>query len=271
MIKEISMLFLIFMIYSVAGWTMETVGGLLKQKKFVNRGFLIGPYCPIYGCGVVLITLLLSRYQNDLIVLFALSMLVCGILEYMTSYVMEKIFDARWWDYKRMKFNINGRICLETLTGFAIGGVIIVKLTNPVIFNILERIPDIGLEIIACTLFIVYLVDSIISFNIILSVKNIATGVSKELKDNTEEISIKVRQVLNEKSKLHKRLMKAFPRLFIIKMIRRKEGFEKVKDKAKVKVSETISDLEIKIEAKKKELAELQEKFQSRIKNTKEK
>lgn len=271
MIHEIETLFMIFIIYSIAGWTMETVGGLIKQKKFVNRGFLIGPYCPIYGCGVVLITVLLSKYKGDIIVLFGLSMLLCGTLEYMTSYFMEKIFDARWWDYKRMRFNINGRICLETLSGFAIGGVIIVNFTNPIILNLVNEIPNFALNIITSVLLLIYIIDTIVSFEIILSVKNIAKGFSKDVKDNTEEISLKVKQILLGKSQLHNRLIKAFPRLLIIKIIRKKGEFEKAKDKAKDKVSMTISDLETKIDIKKKELLELQEKLQNKIKNTKEK
>ena len=103
MLMEIEKYVLLFFIYSFAGWLMETVQISIRQKKFVNRGFLIGPYCPIYGCGVILITLLLQKYAGDIPLTFILSILICGTLEYMTSYVMEKIFKARWWDYSRIK------------------------------------------------------------------------------------------------------------------------------------------------------------------------
>ena len=83
---------------------MESVGGIFKEKRFINRGFLIGPYCPVYGFGVVLITILLQKYTNDVIVLFFLAILICGTLEYATSYFMEKFFNARWWDYSKNKF-----------------------------------------------------------------------------------------------------------------------------------------------------------------------
>lgn len=76
---------------------------------------MIGPYCPIYGWGALAITILLKRYIDDWIVLLFMSIITCGILEYATSYVMEKLFHARWWDYSRRKYNINGRVCLETL------------------------------------------------------------------------------------------------------------------------------------------------------------
>ena len=131
MIRIIQIHFLLFLIYSFGGWFLESVGGILNVKKFVNRGFLIGPYCPIYGIGVICFTLLLSDYKNDLVVLFFLSMLVAGILEYLTSYFMEKLFNARWWDYSKNKFNINGRICLETMIFFGICGCLFLTILNP--------------------------------------------------------------------------------------------------------------------------------------------
>ena len=112
---NVSVYFILFIIYAMIGWFIEIINGLIQTKKFVNRGFLIGPYCPIYGVGGILITLLLSKYYDDPIVLFFMGIAVCGILEYLTSYIMEKFFKARWWDYSKRKFNINGRICLETI------------------------------------------------------------------------------------------------------------------------------------------------------------
>ena len=106
MVRFVEIYFLLFLIYSIAGWLIETIGEIFKSGKLVNRGFLIGPYCPIYGYGVILITFLLSKYKDDVFLTFVLAMVICGILEYLTSYLMEKIFHARWWDYKRMRFNI---------------------------------------------------------------------------------------------------------------------------------------------------------------------
>ena len=120
MIYNIEIYFMLFIIYAFLGWVMECTLGIIEKRKFVNRGFLIGPYCPIYGVGVVGVTLLLSRFSNNVVLLFILSTILCGVLEYFTSYIMEKIFHARWWDYTTTKFNINGRICLETLLPFGI-------------------------------------------------------------------------------------------------------------------------------------------------------
>ena len=92
-IRQIETYFMIFFFYSVLGWMMESFGSIFNKKvgKFVNRGFLIGPYCPVYGYGVLLITIFLQKYTNDFPVLFILAFVLCGTLEYFTSYFMEKL------------------------------------------------------------------------------------------------------------------------------------------------------------------------------------
>ena len=90
---------LLFFTASSMGWCMEVLCKLIQFKRFINRGFLIGPWCPIYGFGTVMITLLLSKFTEDPFAVFGLAILLCGTLEYLTSYIMEKAFHARWWDY----------------------------------------------------------------------------------------------------------------------------------------------------------------------------
>ena len=181
--------FLLFMVYSVAGWIMEVTCKSFEAKKFINRGFMIGPYCPIYGWGAIFITILLKRYISDWIVLFFMSMITCGILEYLTSYVMEKLFHARWWDYSRRKYNINGRICLETLVPFGLLGLTIMYITNPIILNALQSIPDNILNVIAIVLFVMFTIDGIVSLKVVSNVRATSTKLNKEAKtmDNTEE------------------------------------------------------------------------------------
>ena len=120
----------IFLIYSFIGWIVEVSAFLIQDHKFVNRGFFIGPVVPIYGTGGILITLLLTKYQSDPVTLFCMAVVVCSILEYFTSYVMEKLFKTRWWDYSNKKFNINGRICLTNLLFFGLMGLVMVYLVN---------------------------------------------------------------------------------------------------------------------------------------------
>ena len=191
MIYNIEIYFMLFIIYAFLGWVMECTLGLIQNHKFVNRGFLIGPYCPIYGVGVVSVILLLSRFSNNIPVLFILSTILCGVLEYFTGYIMEKIFHDRWWDYSDSKFNINGRICLDTLIPFGIICVLVICYLNPWIFSKLYNIPKNMLKILSIFLMLIYIVDTCISFKIILNFKN----VTKQAKDNTEEITKKVKEI----------------------------------------------------------------------------
>lgn len=198
---------LIFFIYAIAGWIMESTMISIKNKKFVNRGFLIGPICPIYGYGVVLITVVLKKYQDDIVVTFFMSIIICGVLEYLTSFFMEKIFNARWWDYSKRKFNINGRICLENLVLFGIASCFIVYIVNPFIMQKIELIPEFVQNIVIVVLLLIHLIDNIVSYKIILNLKR----VSNEIEDNTIEISEKVRKIIHNKSIFHRRLINAFP------------------------------------------------------------
>lgn len=209
MIEEVKIYILIFFIYATAGWIMESTMISIQNKKFVNRGFLIGPICPIYGYGVVLVTFLLKKYQDDILATFVMSIIICGILEYFTSYFMEKIFKARWWDYTNKKYNINGRICLDNLILFGLASCFIVYVTNPFIISKLNLIPQIVENIIIVILIVIHIADNIISYKIILNLKR----VSNEVKDDTIEISEKVRNIIHNKSTFHRRLVNAFPNI----------------------------------------------------------
>ena len=209
MVHKIEIYFLIYIIYSVVGYLIEVACRLVEDKRFVNRGFLIGPYCPIYGTGALLLTFFLEPFKYNIVLVFVLSMLICGILEYLTSYTMEKLFKARWWDYSNKKFNINGRICLKTIIPFGLLGTVILYITNPLIVELSGKLNIYILSILSGLIFVAYLIDNIISFRVILKFGQIASDVKV---DNTEEISLKVKQVIHEqKLKLQERLVNAFP------------------------------------------------------------
>ena len=231
MLHTIEIYFLLFISYAFLGWCMEVTCKLIQYKKFINRGFLIGPYCPIYGWGALTITILLKRYMEDPLVLFVMSTLICSIIEYLTSYFMEKKYHARWWDYSNKKFNINGRICLETLVPFGILGVAIMYGTNPILFKLYNQIPQLVMNILTSILFIGFIVDNIISSNIISSIN--VEG-NKLIKDNTEEITEKIKQVLRQKSWLHRRLINAYPGLKDIK-VKIKKVEQKIDERRKRK------------------------------------
>lgn len=225
MINNLCFYFILFLIYSIIGWVMEVIFTLFKDKTLVNRGFLIGPYCPIYGCGCVLIILLLKRYSNDFFVLFIMSMVVCSILEYLTSYIMEKLFKARWWDYSDRKFNINGRICLETMIPFGLLGCLLMYVINPFISGFISKVPKDILNPISIVLFILFVIDNIASYSIITKLH---LHTNKIVMDNTEEITKKVREYVTNYSKFGRRLMKSFPNLKVLKE-RYERKFEKNK------------------------------------------
>lgn len=203
--------FLIFMFYSVLGWVIEIGLTLFYSKKFVNRGFLIGPYCPIYGFGVLLIMFILKSYLDRPLGLFCMAVIICSILEYLTSYLMEKIFKARWWDYSNKKFNIEGRICLSYAMLFGIGGTLIMYLINPFIINIMNMTSSMVIKILASILFIIYLVDNIISYIVIFKFRSTISNLAKG--DNTEEITKLIKDKFKSLSWLNKRLTDAFPNL----------------------------------------------------------
>ena len=254
MIIEIEKYVVLFFIYSFLGWLMESVGDTIKKRKFVNRGFLIGPYCPIYGAGVLLITILLAKYNDDIWITFFMSLLICGTLEYATSYIMEKIFKARWWDYSNRKFNINGRICLETLIPFGIAGTFIIYIANPFLLKYINMLPDLALHIFTVIFLALYITDMIISCKIILNLKEM----SKEFKDNTIEISDKVKKIIRKKYRLYRRLVHAFPRIKENVLYNRwdemKKRIEESKQEIAIKIDNSKEEIKNKIDNSKAEI-----------------
>ena len=272
---NIAIYFLYFIILAIMGWIMEVILQLVQKHKFSNRGFLIGPYCPIYGCGGVLITLTLSNLANHPVALFSTAILICGTLEYITSYLMEKIFNARWWDYSNNKFNINGRVCLETIIPFGILGLALIYVINPFIFNNLSKVSTNVINIIAIIVAILFILDSIISLTVISNVRKATKKFDKENpKDSTDEISRKVREFLKSKSPLNRRLVEAFPELTAII----KERKEQIKQKTKEikgdivnKANEVKNDLTGKAEELKEGISKKADKVKEKIKKDKNK
>lgn len=206
--NEIYYYFLLFLIYSFIGWLIEVIGKLIEKHKFVNRGFLIGPICPIYGHGCILMILTLNRYKDNPLTLFIYAIFICSLLEYFTSYFMEKIFKARWWDYSTKRFNLNGRICAETMIPFGILGTLVICVINPIFEYLLNLFNFETIKITAIVLFIIYIIDYTISLIIMFGFKGTLKTVEK---DGTEEITKKVKKILINKNVLYKRLVEAFP------------------------------------------------------------
>ncbi len=224
---SIEQIFLLFIIYSFLGWIVEIIDIYILYGKVVNRGFLIGPYCPIYGVGALIITFTLTEYKENLFILFVMAMFFCVVLEYFTSYVMEKIFKTRWWDYSDRRFNLNGRVSLFESIGFGILGVIIIYVLNPMFLKLLSNAPHLLVNVLAYIILFFFLLDFAVSLKIITGIKNLNLGT---LKDSTEEITKIVRKTLASKSILNRRIIKAFPNLKASN-IWLKNNLRKVKEK----------------------------------------
>ena len=226
----ISKYFLLFLLYSFAGWVMETAWVSWCNKKLVDRGFLIGPYCPIYGCGAILIILFLKRFSYSPVLLFLSTVVLCGGLEYFASWCMEKVFKARWWDYSNRKFNIKGRICLRNLIAFGIMGLAVIYLINPYFEIWIEYLDERHINILALLLWTIFIMDFVVSTIVVYGFRKVTEKVNREkVTDNTEQITKMVRELLSQRSIFHRRFINAYPKLEAIK-IKIKEIKTKIED-----------------------------------------
>lgn len=166
---------LLFFACSFIGWCMEVACKLVQFGRFINRGFLLGPLCPIYGTGAVL---------------------------------MEKLFHARWWDYSQKRFNINGRVCASNLLAFGVMGVFVVKVLKPFAFGLFAKIPPVWLDVISITLTALLIADVAISAGVLTKIRGAAESVRA---DNTEAITKAVREALMAQGSLLRHPLHAFP------------------------------------------------------------
>lgn len=158
---SIQHLILLFFIFAFIGWVWEVSLHLLKDGVFVNRGVLLGPWLPIYGCGATIVLILLKPFRNHRLATFLLSIAVCGVVEYTTSWYLEMSHGMKWWDYSGYFLNINGRICAESLLTFGLGCYAIIYIVAPLIDNLLDKIPTKIGWIVAGVLIILFAVDNV--------------------------------------------------------------------------------------------------------------
>ena len=166
----------------------------------------------------MLIILLIGSGDNDLLSIFLKSIFICSILEYATSFIMEKLFKARWWDYSTKRFNINGRICLETMLPFGIGATLILYSIHPKVIYLVGLIPFNIKTVIAITLLTLYLIDNIISMRVMNKIKY---QIKKEKADNTVAIKNKVIEWIDNNSFWYKHIKNAFPKFKIIERVKK--------------------------------------------------
>ncbi|MHB1454725.1 MAG: putative ABC transporter permease [Saccharofermentanales bacterium] len=132
----------IFVIYSFIGWCTEVVYAASSSGRFVNRGFLNGPVCPIYGFGVLFVLLALTPLKDNLLLLFLGSVLLTSVLELITGFLLEMILDDKWWDYTDEPFNIKGYICLRFSLMWGVACVLVMIAFQPLVMGFIEMLPD---------------------------------------------------------------------------------------------------------------------------------
>ena len=160
-------LIVLYFVFSVLGWMMEVTLKYIQYHRFINRGFLIGPYCPIYGSGVVLVTVLVGGLVGirggTPGEIFLAGFFICGGLEYFISWYMEKAFHARWWDYSQKPMNLNGRVWIGNLMLFGLASVVIVVWIDPVYFRLVEKLPLFWLHFAAIAIVTLLVSDCVVS------------------------------------------------------------------------------------------------------------
>lgn len=151
-----------FFIYAIIGWIIEVSFHVITKGKFINRGFLSGPYCPIYGFGALSVILLLNQVGPiSKLMLFFASMLIATILELITGFILEKIFHKRWWDYTSYKFNLGGYICAEFSLLWGAVCFILYEAIHPLIIKLIGLVPIKILLIVNIIMGVMFVVDFI--------------------------------------------------------------------------------------------------------------
>lgn len=183
----------IFLVYAFLGWCMEVAFAAFHSRAFVNRGFLNGPVCPIYGCGVLLVIVALSPLQRNFFLLFLGSFVLTSAIEFLTGFLLEKLFHNRWWDYSERKFNLCGYICPLFSFLWGVGCILVLKMLHPVIYKgirLLPKLPGIMVLSVLCVIFVVDLaitVASILKFNERLRLLDEIAGKIKVVSDEIGE------------------------------------------------------------------------------------
>lgn len=160
---ELYFLFYNFMLYSFFGWIYESTFVSVKNRTLVNRGFLNGPVIPIYGAGATIVYMFLAPIQDRASYVFVGGMLIATILEYITSYVMEKLFHAKWWDYSNMKYNIEGRVCLLASLFWGFLSILMIDVLQPAVSHLIEMIPRHTGEVLGVFLALLFLTDFVVT------------------------------------------------------------------------------------------------------------
>lgn len=179
-------------VYSFAGWLLESIYKTIYKKKFVNSGFLIGPYCPIYGFGAIIMILTLSFLKEKPVLLFLASFFILSCWEYLVGLFLEKVFKTKYWDYSNLKFNIHGRVCLKNSIYWGTLGLIFIEILHPFVETQIGKVPTNILFYINVMVGIAILVDLIASVTATISFEEMIAKINEigeTIKEKAKELT----------------------------------------------------------------------------------
>ena len=180
----------IFFIYAFLGWCTEVSYAALKTGRFVNRGFLNGPVCPVYGFGVVIVLWVLEPLRGNLLLLFLGSVALTSLLEWLTGFVLERLFHQRWWDYSQEPFNLGGYICLRFSIAWGLACLFVVKLLHPSVLWCIRTVPyPMGVGLLA-------LFSAVMAVDLAATVRTIAR-MNRQL-SQLDELAAGIKEMSNE-------------------------------------------------------------------------
>lgn len=152
-----------FLIYSCIGWCLEVIYAAATTGQLVNRGFLNGPVCPIYGFGIIIVLFALTPLQNSILLLYIGGVILPSALELVGGWLLYKVYHTRWWDYSDFPFNIGGYICLEFCLLWGVGTLVVMRIVHPVIANFVDMVPPFVGLVLMCVLYAVYAADVVVT------------------------------------------------------------------------------------------------------------
>ena len=200
----------LFFIYSFIGWAGEVAAAAVRKHRFVNRGFVNGPLCPVYGAGAVAVAVFLPELHDRLFFLFIGGMIVTSFVEYLTGRTMEKIFHRKWWDYSKDRFNLDGYVSLKSSLAWGVGAVLMIRIFNPLFVRVISLIPGLVGHIILGIGMGLLMVDFIGSGLAVLGLRKKGSRIG-QITDELRKTSVILENRMTRR--IQGRMVNAFPNL----------------------------------------------------------
>lgn len=236
---------LCFFVYGFAGWCTEVAFAAAKSHRFVNRGFLNGPICPIYGIGVGVVIQFLSPFKSSLILLYVTSVIVVTALEWLTGFILEKVFHNKWWDYSNMPLNLNGYVCLLFSLIWGVACVLIVDFLHPLVDKVLRMLPHVAGIILLVILGIALFADLYVTVSGILKLnKRLESmeAIAQELHNISEQLGENIYKGMTETMEMQEEAKQKLdevtqiPKAKLEEIKEQREKFEKISEETRERV-----------------------------------